>query len=225
MHHAESGLYYLQSRYYDPKLGRFLNADALVSTGQGLLGNNMFAYCNNNPVVYFDPSGKALDVAMYHIREVGGGSASNDFKKPTQWKCLLGNESETAVLNAERFAFYKGALVIKVPGDSAFSFGIIFLGEDIISTNLVRHEYGHTVQLRELGVNAYVIAVVIPSVTCYWLDVNGKLPASIYYNLPWEYTADVYGRVTWEHHYWAESIGNIYWQIAELVSGSLRYTS
>ena len=54
---AETGLYYLQSRYYDPAIGRFINADALVSTGQGLLGNNMFAYCGNNPVNRSDPSG------------------------------------------------------------------------------------------------------------------------------------------------------------------------
>ena len=54
---SESHLYYLQSRYYDPAIGRFLNADALVSTGQGLLGNNMFAYCGNNPVMDYDPTG------------------------------------------------------------------------------------------------------------------------------------------------------------------------
>ena len=53
----ELGLYYLQSRYYNPTWGRFINADALVSTGQGILGNNMFAYCNNNPVNYADESG------------------------------------------------------------------------------------------------------------------------------------------------------------------------
>ena len=53
----ESGLYYLQSRYYDPNIGRFINADAFVSTGQGLLGNNMFAYCLNNPINLVDPSG------------------------------------------------------------------------------------------------------------------------------------------------------------------------
>ena len=51
------GLYYLQSRYYDPELCRFLNADAFVSTGQGELGNNMFAYCLNNPVLHSDPYG------------------------------------------------------------------------------------------------------------------------------------------------------------------------
>lgn len=54
---TELGLYYLQSRYYNPTWGRFINADALVSTGQGILGNNMFAYCNNNPVNYADESG------------------------------------------------------------------------------------------------------------------------------------------------------------------------
>ena len=47
----------MQSRYYDPELGRFINADALVSTGQGTLGNNMFAYCLNNPTCLRDSAG------------------------------------------------------------------------------------------------------------------------------------------------------------------------
>ena len=38
-------------------MGRFINADAFASTGQGILGNNMFAYCNNNPVNMVDYSG------------------------------------------------------------------------------------------------------------------------------------------------------------------------
>lgn len=38
-------------------MGRFINADSYTSTGQGVLGNNMFAYCNNNPVNHTDPSG------------------------------------------------------------------------------------------------------------------------------------------------------------------------
>ena len=57
VHDNESSLYYLQSRYYDPTLGRFINADAFASTGQGLLGYNMFAYCRNNPVSRTDFSG------------------------------------------------------------------------------------------------------------------------------------------------------------------------
>ena len=64
---AETQLYYLQSRYYDPELGRFINADAFTSTGQGILGNNMYAYCGNNPVVNADSLG------MMTERSFGGG--------------------------------------------------------------------------------------------------------------------------------------------------------
>ncbi len=60
----ETGLYYLLSRYYDPELGRFINADAFISTGQGLLGNNMFAYCGNNPVIRYDPTGNVWDFSF-----------------------------------------------------------------------------------------------------------------------------------------------------------------
>ena len=53
----ETGFYYLQSRYYDPIKGRFISPDAFVSTGQGILGYNMFAYCLNNPVNFIDSAG------------------------------------------------------------------------------------------------------------------------------------------------------------------------
>ena len=53
---TESGLYYLQSRYYDPVTGRFVNPDSLIDTSN-VLGFNMYAYCGNNPVNRFDPSG------------------------------------------------------------------------------------------------------------------------------------------------------------------------
>ena len=56
---SESGLYYLQSRYYDPATRRFVNADTYASTGQGVLGVNMFAYCLNDPVNHIDSSGKS----------------------------------------------------------------------------------------------------------------------------------------------------------------------
>ncbi len=54
---VDTNLYYLQSRYYDPYTGRFMNADAYASTGQGIIGNNMFAYCGNNPANRSDFTG------------------------------------------------------------------------------------------------------------------------------------------------------------------------
>ena len=54
---TETQWYYLQSRYYDPVTHRFINADSLASTGQGVVGTNMFAYCSNNPVNRLDSLG------------------------------------------------------------------------------------------------------------------------------------------------------------------------
>ena len=54
---TDLGLYYLQSRYYDPETGRFVNADGLVQTGMGLMDKNMFAYCLDDPVNYTDSDG------------------------------------------------------------------------------------------------------------------------------------------------------------------------
>ncbi|WP_125461015.1 RHS repeat-associated core domain-containing protein [Clostridium taeniosporum] len=54
---TETGLYYLQSRYYNPEWGRFINADDYVGTVGDLLSCNMFAYCKNNPVNMSDPDG------------------------------------------------------------------------------------------------------------------------------------------------------------------------
>ena len=55
---AETGLYYLQSRYYNPYIGRFINADGVISgVGGDVLGYNQFAYCFNNPVNLFDIAG------------------------------------------------------------------------------------------------------------------------------------------------------------------------
>ena len=55
---AESGLYYLNSRYYDPSVGRFINADDIsYIQPTDINGLNLFAYCGNNPVMYVDPNG------------------------------------------------------------------------------------------------------------------------------------------------------------------------
>ncbi|MDD2361558.1 MAG: RHS repeat-associated core domain-containing protein [Oscillospiraceae bacterium] len=57
---AETGFYYLQSRYYNPEFGRFINTDDanMLQMAQGeLLGSNLFAYCGNNPINRADPTG------------------------------------------------------------------------------------------------------------------------------------------------------------------------
>ena len=52
---TETGLYYLQTRYYDPETGRFLNLDSLdYSDPETINGLNLYAYCGNNPIMNVD---------------------------------------------------------------------------------------------------------------------------------------------------------------------------
>ena len=92
----ETGFYYLESRYYDPTTGRFISADVLLSTGQGVLGHNAFAYCLDNPVNYEDPDG--LTSILSKLKDFfeqlvygGGGTgqspwASRDETKHNEWQ-------------------------------------------------------------------------------------------------------------------------------------------
>ena len=61
---VNASMYYLQSRYYVPSWGRFLNADGAVNANGDLIGFNMYAYCSNNPVMYPDPTGEVIISAL-----------------------------------------------------------------------------------------------------------------------------------------------------------------
>ena len=56
----ETGLYYLRSRYYNPRWGRFANADAEIAVEAKLWDAKLFLYCANNPVRYTDDGGNSF---------------------------------------------------------------------------------------------------------------------------------------------------------------------
>lgn len=67
----EFALYYLQSRYYDPALGRFISTDSVdYLNPDSVTGMNLYAYCGNNPIMYYDPTGYSL-LAIFLILAVG----------------------------------------------------------------------------------------------------------------------------------------------------------
>ena len=69
-------LYYLMSRYYDPKTGRFINADSFeYLEPKAINGLNLYAYCRNNPIMYVDPNGHfliELGVVAFFVVSAGG---------------------------------------------------------------------------------------------------------------------------------------------------------
>ena len=70
---TESGLYYLMSRYYDPVVGRFLNADGEISgDGDSTQGHNLFVYCFNNPINMCDSTGHWPKWLSGALNVVGG---------------------------------------------------------------------------------------------------------------------------------------------------------
>ena len=68
----ETKLYYLNSRYYNPEISRFINADSMTKApGTSVLSTNMYAYCENNPIVNSDATGEWFGIASVFAAFVG----------------------------------------------------------------------------------------------------------------------------------------------------------
>ena len=78
---SELEMYYLQSRYYDPNTGRFINADdiSMLDASGTVLGYNLFAYCENNPANNVDQTGMAAINAVFAAMGVIAGWHLGDY--------------------------------------------------------------------------------------------------------------------------------------------------
>ena len=105
---VELGMYYLQSRYYDPVIGRFISSDVFVSTGQGLLGNNMYCYCLNNPVNYTDMSGEVAISIM--VAAIVGGAIAGGVISTTSYIYTTKQQGEDLQFKEGAVIFLVGAI-------------------------------------------------------------------------------------------------------------------
>ena len=84
VYNTETGLYYIQSRYYDPFVGRFLNADVYCDTGTDTtLSTNKFAYCENDSINYADYDGFRITV---NVKQTNN---SYDLKVKLPWSDIF----------------------------------------------------------------------------------------------------------------------------------------
>ncbi len=69
---TETELYYLQTRYYDPEVGRFITIDGIEYLDpENINGLNLYAYCGNNPVMRVDPTGQLFGLILGLIALAG----------------------------------------------------------------------------------------------------------------------------------------------------------
>lgn len=166
-------------------MGRFINADAFASTGQGLLGNNMFAYCNNNPVVSFDNTGTRME---YVGNDFGGpagfpspGTISNVIPPSAKGKkitlpleftlieetSLVRNGTKKASLLSCEFDMYN----FDDSGFNLLSFSLSSVSLDLLTSNW-EHSYfdlGNVSASVGMGLIPYasvLVSIWSPSVTC-----------------------------------------------------------
>ena len=98
---TETRLYYLKSRYYDPAVKRFLNADGLISTGIEDVCKNMFAYCKNDSVNMADSSGND-PVPAWALHIISGTATESEYSEalsvnPNAWSGSAGYRVRHAI--------------------------------------------------------------------------------------------------------------------------------
>ena len=169
-------MYYLQSRYYDAKICRFINADGLLVSR--LLGYNLFAYCENNPVIRRDPTGMFFfgdsisiedDFALEGAGEGGSGASSNLMGAGTMYHTarIRGNSATYDVCGYAGFpnfsssgvntSIYKGASTKNISVTDSMAKSSSIHGVCFVTGTMVKAAEGD-VPIESIQVGDYVYA-------------------------------------------------------------------
>ena len=102
---TESGLYYLQSRYYNPEWGRFVNADdigVITASMVDITDKNLFTYCDNNPIIRIDNGGNLWMIigtlAGAAIGGIAGAAISYAITGRVSWWAVAGGAASGALI-------------------------------------------------------------------------------------------------------------------------------
>ena len=154
----------------------------------------------------------------------------------------LSNDDAAAALAAEYFSAYRGQVVLRTNwGEGAMSTGIMFVGRRVTDPDIIRHEHGHFLQLKELGALAYMYGIGVPSFNqeltmgAGWelflhlfdpwnnpelwsiLFLGKHSFPDIYHSRPWEALADIMGGVVdREHHELVLLLSKLYYEFIQI---------
>jgi RHS repeat-associated protein len=106
---TETGLYYLQSRYYNPEWGRFINADGIIGQTGELLGHNLYVYTKNNPVNMSDKSGFRPIYTMGEETEEMVAASVAVVARAAKNRSSRGKSSAISTISSMRNDLYKNA--------------------------------------------------------------------------------------------------------------------
>jgi RHS repeat-associated protein len=116
---AEIGLYYYVARWYDPAIGRFIQADSIVPVEtQGLLAWDRYAYVNNNPIQYTDPTGHSVVLTLLALAGAGaaiGAAVQAGYQVYEQW-----DSNQSLIENVQSANFDVGKIGGAAAGGAAF---------------------------------------------------------------------------------------------------------
>ena len=195
------GLYYLNSRYYDPETGRFLNEDLVSYLEPETIGGiNLYAYCLNDPVNNTDPSGhfaSGIPIQIlislgsylgYAIAAIWDEEIRSDMSA-IGWNPF--NSDAQATVSSNKVSFYKGVPIFRTGfGNRSGSFYLIGLAKGD-SENDLMHEWGHSPVYWMLGPLNGAITMALPSGQKW--GGNHWVGWENYYRRPWEAIADMIG--------------------------------
>jgi len=179
---AETGFYATGIRYYDPAVGRFINADtcdALTAAPMSLTDKNLFSYCDNNPVIRKDKNGLFWDI-IFDVVSLGFSIADVCMNPddPWAWAGLAGDAIDlipfvTGVGEVTRAVktIDKVADVVDTTHDIAKTANRV---ENVIDTSTNSIRYTDKV-LKQMN-NAADLNHAFPSVIDTFVDINSGRP-------------------------------------------------
>ena len=149
-------MYYLQSRYYDPVICRFINTDipdVITASPTALTDKNLFAYCDNNPVMRVDEDGEFWHIL---VGAVVGGLISGAVSAASQW-LTSGEVNMDEVWVSAAAGAISGALA--TTGIGAIGSGIINAAVDGLEYMAIQTINGEEIDNTELFATMFISSV------------------------------------------------------------------